>query len=112
MRLFLRLFANCESTEVAANIAERLALALSWLGPGQASPPKPYWKLPHLYEFTYVLSAATRELFQEVVSRSPAGWEHSASGEERSSVWNRSADCALLIPEVSWAEVQLHECVA
>ena len=112
VRLFLRVFANCESAQVALGLAQRLALAVSRVGLEQASRPRQYWKLPHLYEFTYARSPATTGSFQDVVSGSPGGWEHSSCGSELSSVWNRSADLVFLVPEVSWAEVQLMEHVA
>jgi hypothetical protein len=112
MQLFVRLFANCESAEAAAGISQRIALALSRVGGQQASTPKPYWKLPYLYEFTYTLRPASHETFQEVLSFSHGGWHHSPGEIEFSSVWNRAGDRVFLIPEVSWAEVQLHESVA
>jgi hypothetical protein len=112
MELFLRLFANCESAEVAAGMSQRIAYALSRFVGQEASPAKPYWKLPHLYEFTYSLSPATRDTFQEILSCSHGGWHHSTGEVESSSVWNRAGDHVFLIPEVSWAELQLYESVA
>jgi len=109
MRLFLRVFANCENAEVAVGIAERLALALSGLSPQQRSSPRAYWKLPHLFEFTYNLFPAAEASFHEVVSLSSGEWHHSSCATERSSVWNRSCDRVFLISEVSWAELQLFE---
>ncbi len=44
-----------------------------------------------------------------VVFASSGGWEHSRSGGELSSVWNRKQDHVFLVPEISWAEIQLYE---
>jgi hypothetical protein len=112
MQLFVRLLANCESPEVAGEISQRLAFVLARFGGEQVSPPKSYWKLPHLYEFTYALCPASREKLQAVLSCSRGGWDHSPGEVECSSVWNRAGDHVFLVPEVSWAEVQLHESVA
>ncbi len=109
MQLFLRLFADCENAEAAVGIAERLALALTPFSTEPSSSLQPYWKLPHLFEFTYDLSPATEASFQEIASRSSGGWQHSSSDGEHSCVWNRSPGHVLLLPEVCWAELQLFE---
>ena len=109
MELFLRLFADCESAAVASGIAARLHTALLQLNPEAFSPPKPYWKLPHLFEFAFTFSPPTEAQFHLLVSSPPGGWSHSASGAERSSVWNRASDQIFLLPEVSWANVELFE---
>jgi hypothetical protein len=109
VELFLRLFADCESAEVASEIARRLHVALSQLNPEAFSPPKPYWKLPQLFEFTFTLVPPTEAQFQLLISSPPGGWSHSGSEAERSSVWNRAQDQVFLLPEVSWANVELHK---
>jgi hypothetical protein len=111
MELFVRLLANCESADLAAVISQRIKIVLSRFGGEEASLPKRYWKLPHLYEFTYSLRPATRAAFEEVLSCSSGGWHHAKGETEFSSVWNRAQDHVFLIPEVSWAEVQLYESV-
>jgi hypothetical protein len=103
------LFADCESAEVASGISARLREALLQLNPEAFLPPKPYWKLPHLFEFTFTFSPPTEAQFQLIVSSPSGGWLHSVSGAERSSVWNRAQDQIFLLPEVSWANVELHE---
>ena len=105
----MRLYANCESAELGTAMASRLALSLSRFSPVQASVPKPYWKVPGLFEFTYWLSPASAASFREVVSYSSGAWEHSSAGGELSSVWNRTTDHVFLIPEVTWADLQLYE---
>jgi hypothetical protein len=109
MNLFLRTFADCENQQVAQTIAARIESALSQFSPQAVAEPRRYWKLPHLFEFTFVLTPATAASFREVVSASSGGWVHSQAGGELSSVWNRGRDHAFLVPEVSWAEVQLYE---
>jgi hypothetical protein len=109
VKLFLRTFANCEDQGAAQEIGSRIALALSRFSPEASVQPKRYWKLPHLFEFTFQLTPATEASFQEIASASSGGWEHSHSGNELSSVWNRKHDLAFLVPEVSWAEIQLYE---
>jgi len=109
MNLFLRTFADCESQQFAQVIAARIELALSHLAPQAIAEPKRYWKLPHLFEFKFELKPANADSFQRVVSASSGGWMHLETGGELSSVWNRVHDHALLVPEVSWAEIQLYE---
>jgi hypothetical protein len=110
--LFLRLFANCESARTAADVAARLGLALSKLAAKEFAPPKPYWKVPGLFEFTYTLSPATESSFEAVLSCTSGGWSQSTSGAERSGVWTRTNDHVLFAPEVAWANVELHETAA
>jgi hypothetical protein len=105
----MRLFANCENSEIAGDIAARVSAALVRLSPQQLSPPKRYWKLPELFEFNYTLSPANEASFQAVLAMVSGGWAHSDVNAERSSVWSRVQDHILLAPEVSWAEVQLFE---
>ena len=109
MKLFLRTFADCENQDAAQAISARLRLALSSFSPEAATVPKPYWKIAHQFEFTFVLSPANEASFQAIVSASSGGWNHVEVGRELSSVWNRKNDHAFLVPEVSWAEVQLYE---
>jgi hypothetical protein len=112
VKLFLRTFADCENQDTAQAIAARIVLALSHFSPEAGAKPKRYWKLPHLFEFTFELVPATETSFQEVISASSGGWEHSRSGREFSSVWNRKHDHTFLVPEVCWAELQLYEAAA
>ena len=112
MKLFLRTFANCESQEAAHVISARILLALSPFSPELGREPQPYWKIPHLFEFTFLLEPATESSLEEVVAMSSGGWEHSRTDNELSSVWNRKNDHAFLAPEVSWAEIQLYEAAA
>ena len=112
MKLFLRTFADCENQEAAQAIVARIVLALSHFSPEACAKPKRYWKLPHLYKITFELAPATETSFQEVISASSGGWAHSRSGSELSSVWNRKHDHTFLVPEVSWAELQLYEAAA
>jgi len=109
MHLFLRAYADCGSSEAARDLAARLGLALSHLSPQASLEPRRYWKLPHLYEFAFHLSPATEAAFQSLVSASSGGWSHSNLGADLSSVWSRRQDHVFLVPEVSWAEVQLYE---
>jgi hypothetical protein len=107
LKLFLRTYTNCENNEFSYDISARLVLALSHLSPEAAITPKPYWKMPDLYEFSFVLSPPNEVSFQSVIAGSPDGWSHYVSGNQLSSVWNRKQDQIFLIPEVSWAEIQL-----
>lgn len=109
MQLFLRAFADCDSQDAALVISDRLLFALSKFSPESARPPRPYWKMPHLFEFTFLLSPANEASFQAIVLASSGGWHHVGVGDEPSSVWNRKSDHVFLVPEVSWAEIQLIE---
>jgi hypothetical protein len=113
VQLFVRPYANCSNVSGARTLAQRLELALSRFAPRQHTLPKPYWKVKAQFEFTYLLSPPTEIVFHEVTSSTSSGWHHSApSGGELSSVWNRTGDCLFLVPEVSWAELQLFEAEA
>lgn len=112
MKLFLRTFANCESQKDAQAIAARINLALSPFSPRLSVKPKRYWKIPSHFEFTFALTPATEVSFRAITSASSGGWEHTRSGSELSSVWNRRSDHVFLVPEVSWAEIQLYETAA
>ena len=109
MKLLLRVSADCEGVAVAQSIASRLSLSLSRLSPEAQIEPRLYWKLPHLFEFVFALTPPTEVSFQAIIAASSGGWSHSRSGEELSSVWNRGQDHALLVPEISWAEIKLYE---
>ena len=109
MKLLLRVFADCESAAVAHDIGSQLGFSLSRFSPEAQIKPRPYWKLPHLFEFAFSLTPATEVSFQAIIAASSGGWSHSGSAGELSSVWNRRQDHVLLVPEVSWAEIQLYE---
>jgi hypothetical protein len=112
VKLFLRTFTNCENQETAQTIEARLILALTAFSPEAAARPKPYWKIADQFEFTFVLSPATEVSFQAIISASSGGWQHLEVGAELSSVWNRKNDHVFLVPEVSWAGIDLHETAA
>jgi hypothetical protein len=107
MKLFLRVFADCWGEEYSINLSNRLQFGLSKFSPSLAKPPKPYWKMREKFEFTYLLSPANVANFNQIIQLSSSGWNHIESGEELSSVWNRRNDNIFLLPEVSWAEIQL-----
>jgi len=109
VNLFLRLYADCESEEQAQLIAGRVCLALSHFSPSAFAPPKPYWKLVDQYEFTYTLQPPTVQSFGSLIEESSGGWSQQVAGVEASAIWRRQGDHILLVPEVSWANVELHE---
>ncbi len=88
--MFLRIYANCIEDEVAP-LADALESALVPYAPTPASMPRPYWKMPELFEFTYRLSSPTRNIWDELVAQRPEGWYVVDRSEERSAVWNRQA---------------------
>lgn len=104
-KLFLRLYADCSGATDAIGIEERLMLALRELSPTRFSDPKQYWKMSHLWEFTYELTPRTSEAFHVLIAKSETGWHHQNEQFERSSIWNRSECNRLLIREVFWAEL-------
>ena len=108
-RLFLRLYVNCESADDASSMDGRLMAQLSRFSPEPHAEPRRYWKMPEMFEFTYRLSPACATTVGEFVARSSGGWSHSTAGNESSSVWNRQSDHVLLVPEVAWAHLELHE---
>jgi len=109
MKLFLRLYAECKDIEQSEAQSKALLSALSHLSPLEASIPSAYWKVPKLFEFTYILSPPTESSFQSLISMALNGWSHSGQYPESSSVWNREAGSVFLAPEVTWAEIQIYE---
>jgi hypothetical protein len=109
MQLFIRIFANCEDDSTAQRIEGNLLQELSRFDPVARAAPRRYWKIQELYEFTFDLSPATRECFVSITDKTSGGWSHNEGSEEFSSVWNRVQDHAFLIPEVRWANLELHE---
>lgn len=109
-RLFLRAFADCDSAELVTGIVHRILMSI----PGQIlaelhAIPKPYWKHPRQFEFTFNFLPTSTTSFQDLLVLSSGGWHHSECRGELSSVWNRGQDHAFLVPEVCWAELQLFE---
>jgi hypothetical protein len=109
VKLFLRLYADCESQEQAKSIDDRIRLALSHLSASQFAPFKPYWKIPSQFEFTYTLEPATTRSFESIIAASSGGWSRQLSEASASAVWNRQSDHILLVPEASWGNVELYE---
>ena len=110
MKLLLRLFADCDEDATAANLQIRLEKTLEVVHVKSTSKPKRYWKLPHLFEFTFDLAEATVGDFEKVISMVSGGWSTAVStSAETFSVWNRAEGLAFLIPEVSWAHLELFE---
>src|SRR5689334_22325221 len=89
LRLFMRVFADCASDEDARRLSGQISMVLSRLSPKQAAAPKQYWKLPHLFEFTYDLHPATEASFHEILSKAVGAWHHAASEGGMWSIWNR-----------------------
>lgn len=109
MNLFLRLYANCTDVSDAERLAEQIALALSAWETSPGTQPRRYWKMPELYEFAVDLFPATVGTFWAVHGLATGNWHDVEQASERSSVWNRAADHRFLIPEVSWAHLELYE---
>ncbi len=105
MALILRIFAECESGELAAAVASDLAAALAAFHPAASMEPARYRKLPELFEFSFDLSPGTRATFDAVLARAADGWVHTGDEEHASSVWNRAPGGAFLSPAVRWAEL-------
>lgn len=107
MKLFIRAYGNCGSLEEAKGISDAIRLALSQFDPEDLSEPKPYWKMPELFEFSFNLSPATEISFLQLVKSCGEGWLHLGDGQDRASVWNRVEGCSFLTPSVAWAELAL-----
>ena len=108
MRLFLRLFADCKDAEIASTISQLLCSALSPLAAKVFSSPKQYWKIPTQFEFTFTFTPPTEDAFQKLISLASLGWHLSDTDSEPCAVWNRTNGSVFLIPEVSWANIELH----
>ena len=104
----MRIFAECESATVAGAAADRMLSALNGIGLAASAPPKPYWKIPEYYEFTFSARPSNEQAFRSVVALCAGGWVHHGDAREFSSVWNKADEMHFLDPLVKWAEVQLH----
>lgn len=107
MKLFIRTYAICGNLDRAKEMSNEIQLALADFHPTHFSAPKPYWKMPELFEFSFNLSPATEDSFLEIVKSCDEGWLHMKSDHDRSSVWNQSEDLIFLAPSVTWAELAL-----
>jgi hypothetical protein len=104
----MRIFVECKSAAVAGDIADRMLSALNGLGLAASAPPKPYWKTPEYFEFTFSAKPSNEQAFRSVVALCAGGWMHYSDIHEFSSVWNKADEINFLDPLVKWAEVQLH----
>ena len=107
MKLFIRTYATCENLEQAKEISREIQLALADFHPVRFSDPKPYWKVPELFEFSFNLSPATDDSFLEIIKFCEEGWLHMKGDHDRSSVWNQADDFSFLAPSITWAELAL-----
>lgn len=103
----IRTYATCGSLEQAKGIYNEIQLALADFHPAYFSDPKPYWKRPELFEFSFNLSPATEASFLEIVKSCDEGWLHMKGDHDRSSVWNRAEGLSFLAPAITWAELAL-----
>ena len=107
MKLFIRTYAVCGNLDQAREISNEIQLALADFHPTHYSAPKPYWKMPELFEFSFNLSPATEASFLEIVNFCDKDWLHMGSGQDRSSVWNPAEGISFLSPSVTWATLAL-----
>ncbi len=104
----MRIFAECDSAAVAGAAADRMLSILGGLGASASAPPKPYWKMPEYFEFTFAATPSNEQCFRAVLAMCPGGWVHHSDVHEFSSVWNKVGESSFLDPLVKWVEVQLY----
>ncbi len=104
----MRIFAECDSASVAGATVDRILSVLSGLGATALAPPKPYWKIPEYFEFTFAATPSNEQSFRAVLAMCADGWVHHSDTHEFSSVWNKVGKASFLDPLVKWAEVQFH----
>jgi hypothetical protein len=109
MRLFLRVYAECPSADVASLLQEQFLAALARWTPAEHREPQQYWKIAQYFEFTFNLYPPTAQAHSAVRSLAGEGWRDTNSSNELSSVWNRPSGEAFLAPEVVWAELALNQ---
>ncbi len=109
MNLFLRVFADCQTTEDAASLQSQLLAALGQWRPRPRAEPQQYWKMPQYFEFTYNLVPPSQEALEAIHSQAQTGWHDTHSLGEHSCVWNRTPGTQFLVPAVAWAELALHQ---
>jgi len=107
-RMFLRTYANANADEARA-LTAAIEAALASYEPAAAASPRPYWKMPELFEFTYRLSSPTRDIWDDLVAKSSESWTVIEEGDGRSAVWNRVHDRLFLVPAVRWAELSMQQ---
>ena len=105
--LLLRTYADCASDAEAAEITRCIIQTAAPFGCEPSSTPAPYWKIKHLWGFTFRLYPPTRRTLDEIVALTNDGWVHSGGPTDPSAVWNRSRDCVFLTPQVAWASLDL-----
>jgi hypothetical protein len=103
----MRAYATCGNLGQTNGISNEIQLALARLHPTHFSDPKPYWKMPEFFEFSFNLSPATEHSFLEIIKSCDGGWLHMRDDHDRSSVWNRVEGLSLLTPSIAWAELAL-----
>ena len=108
MKLFMRVFAECDSSAAANAIAADILAALSHLDVIISTEPKPYWKIAAYFDFTFIALQADQASLRKIVALCADGWVHSGDEHERTSVWNKESDASFLAPSVQWASVDLH----
>lgn len=109
LKLHLRFFANCQNDDEALDIATRIETALRDSHPSAARRPRRYYEATTLFEFSYLLEPATTAAFDRIVAQATSGWFRQGEDAGRSAVWNRAGHDVFLVPEVSWAALQLQE---
>jgi len=107
MRIILRVMAPAGDAAEAADAAARLGQALHAQGYRAAAAPAAYWKIPEWYEHTWHLDPATEPDFDRLLARAALGWHHVVRDGECDAVWVREPGAAFLLPEATWAHVQL-----
>lgn len=110
MLLQLRVFAPAATAREAEAVAARLVAELADFRVTVTGPPERYWKIPAWYEHTLRLVPADAAGFERVLALAALGWSHVVRDTECDAVWNAGPGACFLLPEVTWAEVQLiHE---
>lgn len=106
-RLFMRLYAEVETTEQAASLAPLLVLKMEGCAPIQVRSIFPYWKIPVYYgfEFDFHPVGDHTAAFDCVVALSPKGWTFMSSPQDRSAVWNPIPGAVFLAEQVRWANL-------
>ncbi len=107
MRLLVRVMLPAATAGEAAAAAERLGGELQPHGLRVAAAPAPYWKIPEWYEHTWQQDPATEADFDRLLARAALGWHHVLRDGECDAVWVREPGAAFLLPDTTWAQVQL-----
>jgi hypothetical protein len=103
----MRMFAKCSDFETAAIISDQVFNSFKKNEVKVHEEPKPYWKIPEWYVFTFTFSPADKATKNEIISLSSHGWNHLNDTHDDESIWKKINDDVFVHQSVQWVHVAL-----